>query len=119
MATLNDAATLSRIHAETWEDTYAGQVPDALAREGMARARARDWTEHLGLRARAGGGVVVLIEAQHVVGFCEFGPTEDAGDDPQHVGHMRRSCPQTGFETALSMVSHVAVNVEAPVFSEP
>lgn len=90
MARLEDAATLSRIHAETWEDTFVGQVPDALAREGMARTRARDWVEYLALRASAGGGVVVLVEDQHVVGFCEFGPTEDADDDPQHVGHIMR-----------------------------
>jgi GNAT superfamily N-acetyltransferase len=89
-ATPGDAAALSRIHAETWADTYAGQVPDALARERIARARARDWAEHGELRTSIGGGVVVLIQDQDVVGFCEFGPTLDADDDPRRVGHIMR-----------------------------
>jgi GNAT superfamily N-acetyltransferase len=89
-ATLADAATLSRVHVETWEDTFAGQIPEALAREHIAMARARDWVEHGVLRARTGGDIEALIDDQHVVGFCEFGPTEDADDDPQRVGHIMR-----------------------------
>lgn len=90
MVTPEDAAALSRIHAETWEDTFVGQVPDELARERITRARRRDWTEHVELRTRTGGGVVVLVQDQHVVGFCEFGPTQDTDDDPQRVGHVMR-----------------------------
>jgi GNAT superfamily N-acetyltransferase len=90
MATTGDAAALSRIHAETWEHTYVGRVPDALARERIAKARARNWAEHGEMRTGAGGGVVVLTRDQDVVGFCEFGPTEDADDDPRRVGHIMR-----------------------------
>jgi GNAT superfamily N-acetyltransferase len=89
-ATPADAAALSRVHAETWEDTYIAQVSDALARERIASARARDWAEHGEMRTRTGGGVVVLIRDQQVVGFCEFGPTEDVGEDPQRIGHIMR-----------------------------
>jgi len=90
VANAGDAAALSRVHAETWEDTYVGQVSDALAHERIAKARARDWAEYGELRTRTGGGVVVLIRDQQVVGFCEFGPTEDADDDPQRIGHIMR-----------------------------
>lgn len=31
---------------------------------------------------------MALIEDRQVVGFCGFGPTEDADDNPQHVGHI-------------------------------
>ena len=89
-ATPGDAAALSRIHAETWADTYVGLVPDALARERIAKARGRDWAEHGELRTGTGGGVVVLIQDQDVVGFCEFGPTQDTDDDPRRVGHIMR-----------------------------
>ena len=89
-ATPEDAAALSRIHADTWEDTYVGQVSEALAHERIAKARSRDWAEHSAVRARTGGGVVVLVRDQDVVGFCEFGPTQDADDDPQRVGHIMR-----------------------------
>jgi GNAT superfamily N-acetyltransferase len=42
------------------------------------------------LRAELGGGVLVLVCAGPVVGFCEFGPTEDQDDDPSQVGHIMR-----------------------------
>lgn len=90
VATPGDAAALSRLHAETWEDTYVGQVSDALAHERIAKARARDWAEYREMRTRAGGGVFVLIRDQLVVGFCEFGPTGDADDDPKRFGHIMR-----------------------------
>jgi GNAT superfamily N-acetyltransferase len=85
-----DAATLSRIHAETWEHTYVGQVSATLAHEGIARARSRDWAEHADLRVALGGGVLVLTHDGAVVGFCEFGPSEDADDDARRVGHVMR-----------------------------
>jgi GNAT superfamily N-acetyltransferase len=90
VATPGDAAALSRVHAETWADAYVGLVSDAVARERIAKARARDWAEHGAMRTRIRGGVVVLIRDQCVVGFCEFGPTEDPDDDPQRVGHIMR-----------------------------
>jgi GNAT superfamily N-acetyltransferase len=90
VATPADAAALSRVHAETWEDTYVGQVPGALADERIAKAGARDWTEYGEMRTGAGGGVMVLIRDEQVVGFCEFGPTEDADDDAQRAGHIMR-----------------------------
>ncbi len=84
----NDA--LLRIHAETWVATYVGQVPDELARARLATARERDWGKHAELRARAGGGVLVLLDDGVVAGFCEFGPTQDSDDDARRVGHIMR-----------------------------
>jgi len=85
-----DAEVLSRIHVETWEDTYIGQVPDELAHERVAAARDRDWVEHAARRASTGGGVLVLLDDDVVTGFCEFGPTEDGDDDGREVGHIMR-----------------------------
>lgn len=90
VATPGDAAALARVHADTWAHTYAGPVPAALAQERIARARARDWAEHADMRTKAGGAVMVLIRDQQVVGLCEFGPTEDADDDPRRIGHIMR-----------------------------
>ena len=90
VATARDAAALARVHADTWADTYVGQVADGLAYERIAEAGARDWAEHGELRTRTGGGVIVLTRDQHVVGFCEFGPTEDADDEPRRIGHIMR-----------------------------
>jgi ribosomal protein S18 acetylase RimI-like enzyme len=85
-----DAAALSRVHAVTWEATFIGQVPDALAEERIRKAHERDWVIHTQLRVAAGGGVLVVAEDSDVAGFCEYGPTEDADDDPSHVGHIMR-----------------------------
>ena len=85
-----EADSLPVVHAETWEKTYLGQVPDALALDRIAQARNRDWTSHSELRAQLGGGVLVLVEDGVVVGFCEFGPTEDSDEDPKRVGHIMR-----------------------------
>ena len=85
-----DAAALAAVHAETWVDTYVGKVADEVAAERIARARDRDWIQHTELRTQLGGGVVVLTLDGEVVGFCEYGPTEDADDDPRLVGHIMR-----------------------------
>ena len=89
-ATQEDAASLSLLHAETWKATYLGQVPEVLASERIRRARERDWVTHTERRVAAGGDVLVVTEDQAVVGFSEYGPTEDDDDDPSHVGHIMR-----------------------------
>lgn len=85
-----DAVDLAEVHAEAWVATYVGNVPEDVAVLRVARARDRDWTTHTSLRAQLGGGVLVLVENKAVVGFCEFGPTEDKDDDPSQVGHLMR-----------------------------
>ena len=85
-----DAAALSRVHAVTWEATFVGHVPDALAEARIRKAQERDWVTHTRRRIAAGGGVLVVAEDLDLVGFCEYGPTEDADDDPSRVGHIMR-----------------------------
>ena len=46
--------------------------------------------EHLTRRTSTGRGVVVLVHDSELVGFCEYGQTEDADDDPRRVGHVMR-----------------------------
>ena len=85
-----DAAALADVHAETWLATYVGNVPEDVASVRVPRARNRDWRTHAELRVQLGGGVLVLVDDDSVVGFCEFGPTEDRDDDPARVGHIMR-----------------------------
>jgi len=89
-AEAKDAAELADVHADTWLATYVGNVSDEVASDRVARARDRNWKSHTDLRVRLGGGVLVLVDDGVVVGFCEFGPTEDADDDPSRVGHIMR-----------------------------
>lgn len=90
LGTPEDAASLSWVHAETWKATYVGQVPAELAAERISKARERDWVSQTEQRLAAGGGVLVVVHEHEVVGFCEYGPTEDADDDPSRVGHIMR-----------------------------
>src|SRR5688572_29093471 len=89
-AVLEDADALAAVHAETWVRAYVGRVADQLAADRVKRARERDWVRHAELRRALGGEVLVLVRAAEVVGFCEFGPTEDADEDPAKVGHIMR-----------------------------
>ena len=93
-----DAAELADVHADTWVATYVGNVPEDVASVRVARARDRDWTTHTDLRVRLGGGVLVLVDNGLVVGFCEFGPTEDEDDDPSQVGHIMRIFIQPTYQ---------------------
>ncbi|MFP5320712.1 MAG: N-acetyltransferase family protein [Acidimicrobiia bacterium] len=85
-----DATELAAVHTDTWIATYVGNVPDDVASVRVARARGRDWAAHVALREQLGGGISVLIDDGSVVGFCEFGATEDDDEDPTLVGHVMR-----------------------------
>lgn len=85
-----DEASLSWVHVETWKATYLGQVPDEHAEERIVAAQERDWVAHMARRVAAAGDVLVVVDEGEVVGFCEYGPTEDVDDDDARVGHIMR-----------------------------
>jgi GNAT superfamily N-acetyltransferase len=85
-----DAERLRQIHVDTWADTYTGIVPGDLVRARLSDHRARDWAQQIDSRIDAGGGLLALTESDDVIGFCEFGPTEDDDDDPSCVGQILR-----------------------------
>lgn len=86
----SDAHEIARIHAECWIATYVGRVPEHVAVERVERARQRDWLDQSRMRVDTGGGVFVASTLTALVGFCEFGPTEDPDEDPSTVGHIMR-----------------------------
>jgi GNAT superfamily N-acetyltransferase len=34
--------------------------------------------------------VLALLEDDHIVGLCQYGPTEDGDDEPDLIGHVHR-----------------------------
>jgi GNAT superfamily N-acetyltransferase len=52
--------------------------------------RRRDWADVVRAQEAAGGGVLALIDGGDLVGFCQYGPTEDRDDAPALIGHVRR-----------------------------
>ncbi len=85
LATSADAATIARIHVESWKVAYRGIMPDdVIARTDLAY-RTRFWTERLVTRHWP---VFLTEEGSEGVAFCQTIATPDPGDDPRTVGHI-------------------------------
>ena len=80
-----DAATVGRIHVESWNVAYRGIMPDdVIARTDLAY-RTAFWAERI---ADGKWPVFLSEENGEAVAFCQMIPTPDADDDPTRVGHI-------------------------------
>ncbi len=80
-----DAATVGRIHVESWNVAYRGIMPDdVIARTDLAY-RTAFWAERI---ADRDWPVFLSEENGEAVAFCQMIPTPDADDDPTRVGHI-------------------------------
>ena len=85
-ATVVDADTIGRVHAQSWHETYPGIVPDdVLARVSADRNAAR-WAERLRDPAIAGGVFVAMDDTGMVIGFAQGGPQRDC--IPEYTGEL-------------------------------
>lgn len=88
-ATADDADAIGRIHVETWQVCYRGQIPDDYL-DGLSVERRREaWR-----RTLAGGdpdwpemSVWVAAVADEAVGFCGAGPSRD-DDADESIGEV-------------------------------
>jgi GNAT superfamily N-acetyltransferase len=85
-----DGDGLRDLHVATWAVTYRGRVPDAWHRQQLAAHRRRDWAAVVRGQTALGGGVLAARCNAHIVGLCQYGPTEDDDDDASRVGHIHR-----------------------------
>jgi ribosomal protein S18 acetylase RimI-like enzyme len=80
-----DAATIGRIHVESWNVAYRGIMPDdVIARTDLAY-RTAFWAERI---ADSEWPVFLLEKDDACVGFCQMVPTPDPDDDSSRVGHI-------------------------------
>lgn len=80
-----DAATVGRIHVESWNVAYRGIMPDdVIARTDLAY-RTAFWAERITDVERP---VFLIEENGEPVAFCQMIPTKDPDDDPARVGHI-------------------------------
>ena len=56
----------------------------------LSKVRDREWEDVISHRRESGSGVLALVDEGRLVGLCEFGPTDDADDDPRVTGHVFR-----------------------------
>ncbi|MBS0538584.1 MAG: GNAT family N-acetyltransferase [Proteobacteria bacterium] len=87
-----DAASIARVHVETWQSAYAGLLPDAML-AGMSDVRhAAMWSQTLADKDEARGVFVAEDEEMGVVGFGSCGsvrdPPEGLDGTEQRVGEV-------------------------------
>jgi len=78
------------MHLITWELTYRDRAAESWYGERLAAHAVRDWGEIVRSQVARGGGVLTARFDGQIVGLCQYGPTEDRDDDPEHVGHIHR-----------------------------
>ncbi len=93
-ATAFDLDAVAEVHVRSWQETYAGQVPQEYLDSLSVEQRRRGWTiAHDDTDGRA--AILVLVDDGAVVGFAHVCPSRDA-DASDGVGevtsiYLRRS----------------------------
>jgi len=72
----SDAADLARIYIESWQDTYAGILPNSLLTAMSHKGQAARWQQTM-----RGPGAVLIAEDSHFgpIGLASLGPARDKG----------------------------------------
>jgi GNAT superfamily N-acetyltransferase len=90
LARPEEGEALRALHVRTWEATYRGLVPEEMVQKRLVQHRAVDWADRVREQEAAGGGVLVLVSGDELVGLCQYGPTDDPDHDPTCVGQVYR-----------------------------
>ena len=91
VATEGDASGIARVHVRSWQEAYAGIVPDAYLASLDADERTAQWGRYLREGPADEIHTWVALAADRVVGFVTVGPSRD--EDAAAV--TGRSSPST------------------------
>lgn len=82
-----DASRIAKIHVETWQCAYRGQLPDALLDNLSVEQRTKRWEETL---SKPQPGLVTFVAeiGGVIVGFCSVGSCRDDDMDGD-TGELR------------------------------
>jgi ribosomal protein S18 acetylase RimI-like enzyme len=121
VATEGDAAGIAQVHVRSWQEAYAGIVPDTYLASLDADARITQWRTYLRSGPSEDIYTWVALAGDRVVGFITVGPSRDEdarrGDreiysiylDPGTWGHgvardlMRTVINEIGDKTPVSL----------------
>ena len=77
VATEGDAAGIARVHVRSWQEAYAGIVPDAYLSSLDPDERTAQWRTYLREGPADDIHTWVALAADRVVGFVTVGPSRD------------------------------------------
>ena len=80
-----DVAAVAALHIASWQAAYRRQLPDSFLDQQSLAERTAEWQMRL---ATPGTHLVLLEEAEHLLGFAACGPSRDADADPSLVWEL-------------------------------
>ncbi len=86
-ATVRDAERVADIHVQSWQAAHVGLLPQEYL-DSLKSARPTQWHEVLSSTDWPKSGVLVVAPEKDVLGYAEFGPTRDDGEDRALVGEI-------------------------------
>jgi ribosomal protein S18 acetylase RimI-like enzyme len=85
-AVLADAENIARIHVETWQHAYRGQMPDALL-DSLSVERRMAWRVQILREPASKSHTLVAVDGEVILGFCDVGASREEGAD-EHEGEL-------------------------------
>ncbi len=76
-ATPDDAPAIADVHVRSWQEAYAGIVPDEYLSSLDAAARSRRWRELLAAGPEDRVCTFVAEAGDRLLGFASYGPSRD------------------------------------------
>ncbi len=87
-AGIEDAAGIARVHVETWQAHYRGQIPDDYLDGLSVEKRAERWRKNFGnFKPKVKLFVAEDKKNKTILGFCSIGPSRDE-DAPKNTGEV-------------------------------
>ena len=115
---MEDAASIARVHVDSWRTTYAGIAPAEYLAGLSYRDRESVWNRTLSTERPAGGSFVAETEGGDVIGFATCGPEREGNKTYQselYAIYLLEECQRVGLGRRL--VSAVAQRLLADGFS--
>lgn len=85
-AELNDAPAIAKVHVETWQSAYKGQIPDSYLNSLSIEERTKGWEKQLENLKKGVYALVIEVDGE-VVGWCTAGTSRDE-DASKEIGEL-------------------------------
>jgi len=85
LAIPTDAPAIARVHVETWQAAYRGQMPDALLDGLDVASRTARWKE---IFAKGESETFVVERSGEIIGFYTLMPSRDEDADKKSAGEI-------------------------------